>query len=291
MWEIGRCGVVAWFVGTMLFPLRAGAFELGLPLDRTARWRVDGEVGLAGDADAHSTTYGLSPLFRCSYRIAGPWSLWAEGGLAWMRSAPDHGDSSWALAPSNLVLGGMLEDGDLEGGWAAVRASLAAPTARLPSNGPARGFARSAYAFALAARGLFRPWTWAPNQAAVAVEGAAITSRPLGRRSRSHFVAGVEAGTALTVPVADPGTSAQMFGQLAGQVGVGSAAFDIGPRAQLVWMPFADAATVQTSLGAAVDVYIGPRGLVRAQLLRHFDAPLGDGLGSVGFVIGGSGAW
>jgi hypothetical protein len=264
---------------------RAHAWDITPRIEGEQQMRADVEAAITRTSDEHSTAWSGSPLFRFSYYLADAWDVSGAVGLAWVNTIPDEGENDAQIAPSNVILGTGLQSGREERPWRTARISIALPLAQLPDHGTERALALAAYDYALAARGLFDPWVWAPEQGGIAVQGAAAT---VVRRSRTRLVLAGEGGLGLTVPIGDSDASTQFFGQVAGEALIGR--FGLGPRIQAIWMPLADTANFQTSAGLVVVSILSRRVLFKAQVLMNLDAPLAD-TSLWGFKLGMSAAW
>jgi hypothetical protein len=188
---------------------------------------------------------------------------------------------------SNLVVSGGWQHEAPEYGFVTVRLALAAPTASVPPPGTDRALARAAYGFALASRGLWDAWRWAPEQAGAAVQAGFMQEQ----KYRLRVLLASEGGLGLTVPVSDSAGSSQLVGQLAAEALFGKKVLVFGPRLQGVLMPLAESSSFQVSGGLSALVALGSNAMLKAQLLANIDHPLARGLGVWGLKLSGGASW
>jgi len=234
------------------------------------------EFGLTSRSDDRSELWVLSPVASVAYRLHERWALSLDWGFAIAIEAPVAGDNESRVGSGNPMLSAVHRLSALERNRFDVWLGATAPLAWL-ADGTKRGFSRAMYAHALATRGLWNAWLWAPEQIALA-SGVTWAFRPPGDvRLRAEGALGV------TLPLDDvTQDTADLFVQLAFAAELSGGPLAFGLRLQSVLMT-ADSDPLQLAIvpyaRANFDAWaVGLRWVI------NLDEPLG-------FVGAGLDAW
>lgn len=241
-----------------------------------ARVMLGVEFGLATRADARSTLTSLSPVFTLGYRVHSRWAIGVDWGIAIAIDSPIMQDAQQRVGSGNPLLSSVhnLFEHDTQRLDLWVGATV--PLAWL-ADGVERGFSRTNYAYALATRGLWSPWLWAPEQVGVASGGRwRFDVTP-------EFSVTAEGALGATLALSDVTQDpADLYLQLAPSAELGSDALRVGLRLQAVFMT-SDTDALQTALAPYLRFDVGEWSF-DARVLINLDEPLG-------FVGAGLDAW
>jgi hypothetical protein len=238
------------------------------------------EFGLTSRSDDRSELWVLSPVASAAYRVHERWALALDWGVAMAIESPAAGNEESRVGSGNPMLSVAHRLSALEHNRFDVWLGATAPLAWL-ADGTKRGFSRAMYAHALATRGLWNAWLWAPEQTALAsgVKWAFKPSRDLRLRA--------EGALGVTLPLGDvTQDAADLFVQLATAVEGSAGLLAFGLRLQSVLMT-ADSDPLQL----AIVPYVRANFNVWALDLRtviNLDEPLGvfgAGLDAWGLLI------
>jgi hypothetical protein len=234
---------------------RPGPLGLRLDLAYTSR------------ADELSTITALSPLLSARYRWHRHWAVGVEWGMAFAYESAGGANSEGEVGTGNPLLSAahsLLAD---EQRHLDVWVGATLPLAWLDA-GLERGFSRATYAYALAARGLWNPWLWAPESLGAASGGSYVTAV-----SRELSIV-IEGALGVTLPLSDVTQDvADLYVQVASCAELGAGMLRLGLRVQAVAMT-SDIDALQTALApyAYLDVAAWSFG---ARFLLNVDEPLG----------------
>lgn len=244
--------------------------------------RTPGAVGLRLDltytshADERSVRDVLSSLFAATYRFHRHWAIGLDWPVAYAHEAADSNHTQDRVGSGNPLLSAAHNVFDDERRRLDVWAGATLPLAWLPDD-VARGFGRAMYAYALASRGLWNAWLWAPESLGVASGGSYVTN------VSPDVAIIVEGAAGATAPLSDvTQDAADLYAQVASAGELGAGAVWIGLRVQGVFMT-SDIDALQTALSPYARVEVGAWSF-GGRVLFNLDEPLG-------FMGAGIDAW
>lgn len=249
---------------------------------QTRPQQTPGPVGLRLDltytsrSDDLTTLAVLSPMFSVSYRFRTHWAIGLDWGVAYAREAFDSNLTQHRFGSSNPLLSVARSLFDDERHRLDTWAGVTLPLAWL-ADGVERGFSRAMYAYALASRGLWNPWLWAPESLGVASGGTYVADL-----SRDAAII-VEGALGVTAPLTDVSQdTADLYVQVASAGELGAGVARLGVRVQGVFMT-SDIDALQTALVPYMRFDFG-RWSFGGRFLLNLDEPLG-------FMGAGIDAW
>lgn len=225
------------------------------------------EVGITTRADERTNMWVLSPVLSGAYRLNTRWAFGVDWGVAFAIDTPAHGDSEQRVGSGNPLFSAAYLANDSARSRLDLWLGVTAPLAWL-AEGVQRGFSRGMYAHALAMRGLWNPWLWAPEQIGAATGALWIVDPSKDFRLR------LEGGLGATLPLSDVTQDiADLFLQLAASIELRAGVLSLGTRLQSVLMT-ADSDPLQLAIAPYLRVNARTWAL-DARLLINLDEPLG----------------
>lgn len=254
------------------------------PRDAAAeRFTGKAALGFTRTSGQRDALWVFSPEVSADYRWAPEWSAGLDWGFALARHTPETGDSDTRAISGNPLLRVAHQLSYSDHRRLTVWLGSTLPLARLPE-GAERSLGRAALAYAVATRGLWNAWQWAPERLGMA-GGLCFHLTLTGRlRLRTETAVGSTFGLGEERGIND------LFLQVAPAMEVDSGIAQLGLRAQGVLMTASDPS--QISIVPYLRGTIG-RWTLDGRVLINVDEPLGfsgAGLGIWGVLLGVEGS-
>ncbi|MET0386981.1 MAG: hypothetical protein ABW321_13530 [Polyangiales bacterium] len=136
------------------------------------RLQLRAELGLSGRSDPASRVWVLSPVLGFDYRFSHGFGVGLDWAFAIANEAPARADAQWAAASGPPMTKVRYHARLSARDTLQLYIGLNVPSAWLPRDAVSRSLARTSYALAAAARGLWNAWLWAPEQLVLALGAA-----------------------------------------------------------------------------------------------------------------------
>lgn len=268
-----RCasGVIHLSRWAALLYLAVSLLPRGARADSDQVWLEPGHRALAMDVsfthreEDHSTVTPFSVLFFNQY-VVNAFAVSLDWGVCSLLSEPDQGEGDAKVRVGNLFLAARYIGRVASLRWR-VGLGLAVPLAAVDI-GPDGRLQRAAYNYAVAMRGLWNAWLWAPDRISFVAPMEATW------QLRGGWLFEGQGAVAGVVPIRHGESDADLFIQLAGAAGYQLAPVTLGVRLQTVIVPTVSADQAQVSLAPWIRGHWAPL-FTSLSLPINLDGPLG----------------
>ncbi len=238
------------------------------------------KVGIFSRDDGYASSFGLVPVLDGWIALGKHWALELDWGFALRGYSPEQGDGTNNFVVGNPMLQALRKT---EHGRTSIAYGfgLTVPVYYIPAEDDHDHHdIVVTYALASAMEGEWNHWMWLPEHVTMVVPVEAHMV------SKDHILLGGETALALSIPAGDyEDHSAELYWQIAGEIGFGWEGVETGVRLQGFTAPMHKGDKLQLSFGPFVHLEL-EGGHLGAELLLNLDDPYGV-FGSAGDDVWG----
>ena len=227
------------------------------------------KVGIFSRDDGYASSFGLLPLLDGWIALGKGWELELDWGFALRGFSPEQGEGTTNFVMGNPWLQALHRT---KQGRTIISygLGLSLPVYYLPAEDhPDHHDIVVTYQLASAMEGRWDHWKWVPEHLTIAIPLQAFMV------SEDHILLGGETALALSIPAGDfQNNSAELYWQIAGELGFGWEAVGTGVRLQGAMAPTYQEDKLQLCFGPFLELEI-EGGHLEAEIRLNLDDPHG----------------